>query len=123
MRLRQQHPCTPENRPRSSPKNYCANLSHLPSLALSVWSDKRGHVRVQPGDEHALDQRNVPRVQVGVLEPGNTSDTLRPSPRKRSGLCYSLGCLSRVLAAAPPPTTAIAAATAGRRRHCRVPAR
>lgn len=39
-------------------------------LKPGVWSTERGHVRVESGDEHALDQRNISGVPVGILRSG-----------------------------------------------------
>ena len=60
-------------------------MPHLPRLALPIRADKRSHVRVQPGDEHALDQLQVPRVQIRVLKPGTTGAVLS-FPRHRCRL-------------------------------------
>lgn len=83
---------------------------------MPVWSDERGHVRVQTGDEDALNQRCVPRVQVRVLQPGAApaaaaAAVTSPFPCRRHRDLSSTSV---------PPAAAAAAAAAGSRRR-RVP--
>lgn len=63
--------------PRKSQTRQQARYQPFPTQVYSyipsrVWSDKRSHVGVKPGNKHALHQRDIPRVFVRVLRPGNS---------------------------------------------------
>lgn len=89
---------------------------------MPVWSDERGHVRIQTGDEDALNQRRVPRVQVRVLQPGTAPAAAA------AAVAYPFPCrrYPDLSSTSAPPAAAAAAAAAGSRRRiasCRPAAR